>query len=50
MNAKQIKFWNSRSTPVEVYCPDTLANVPTSATQKKAAVVSAAPMARFSGL
>jgi hypothetical protein len=49
-NSSPIKFWNSNSTPVEVYWPDTFASAPTSATQKNAAVVSTAPRTRFSGL
>jgi hypothetical protein len=49
MNKKQIKFWDSRRTPVEVYSLDTFARVPTSATQKNAAVVRSAARPRFSG-
>jgi hypothetical protein len=47
-NSRQIAFWKSSSTPVDVCCPDTLASVPTSATQKNAAVVRNAPAVRFS--
>ena len=49
MNSKQIKFWDSSSTPVEVYWLDTFAKVPTRATQKNAAVVRDAASLRFSG-
>jgi hypothetical protein len=49
MKRKQIRFWNSSRTPVEVYWPETLASAPTSATQKNAAVVRAAANTRFSG-